>query len=150
MFDRTKLTLEESKKVADDLNQSSPVLGYLTEHLLVVFVAELESELKLIIKDVLVKNSNSSIANLISEALGNIVRRTKQKDLLETIKYFGNDRKEVFLNNVPEEILARYKNYITNRDDFAHGKSINLTWADVQSITDDGEEVLQALQAAII
>jgi len=152
MFNGTRIVLENMScavKKIDDININQSVSGYLTQYVLIAFSADLERELKIIICEILERNSTPFLSAFITNTLGSIISRTKKRELADTVGMFGNDKREKFLKIVDDEVFARYQNYLVNRDEAAHGKSINLTWADIQRIVEDGEKVMLAFREAI-
>lgn len=151
MLNRTKLVLDKAKKSSDELTQDKELIqGYLTEYILIVFYAEVEEKIKIVLHDAISKASNESIAHLISNSIEIIAKRLCKKDLAKTVKYFGKENLEKFNETVDEQSVQRYGNFIANRHCIAHpGQTVSVSWIEIQEICTIGEHIIGAFKEAL-
>lgn len=150
-LERTRLVLEKSQAVVSGAKlEQDAFANYVTEYILIVFYSEVEEKIKEIIGDALKKSSNESISDFLTTTLDTIIRRIDKKELCKTLSYFGDGKKNAFVAGIDEAIFSKYQSFLNNRHNVAHvGKTVEVSWSDVQEIVDVGEAVLSAFNAAL-
>lgn len=150
-LERTRLVLENSQAVISSAKLEQDVFAnYVTEYILIIFYSEIEEKIKGIIGAALKGASNESISDFLTNTLDTIIKRIDKKELCKTLSYFGEDKKEAFVAAVDSSVFSKYQSFLNNRHNVAHlGKTVEVSWSEVQEIADIGESVLSAFQTVL-
>ena len=161
-LNQTRLVLERARFLAkqarlverDDIAQvrlgkQGDCVSHITKYILIVFYAEVEGSIRAIIKNALCESCDDNVANFLINSWG--IKRIDTKNPERTLRYFGKDKARLFQDDVGDEVLTQYQNFINNRNTVAHDSqgTIETSWLEVQYIADIGESVLNAFQKAI-
>lgn len=131
-------------------SMGTEIESFLTKFLLVHICSEYEKEIKKIITDRAKQSNDKELISFIEKTIERI-RNIKSDDLKGNIlKRFSDDCLKRFNNKVGgKESLSRYESIIANRDQSAHGNSINITFNELIKSHEKAKEVLIAVSDAI-
>jgi len=134
----------------DDFNiDKHEISNYLACVSAVIFYAEMEECLKVIVRNRLKIDVDGKLGNFLNKTNEKMLSRMKRKELSETIGLFGADCEEEFKKKFPPEFIAPYQNIISERHLTAHGSGSNITLNDVESAVLVGEKILVAVEEII-
>ena len=149
IFKKTRYVFDKLSFALNKTEDDSELKSYFTQYILVVFYSEFEDKLKDALQEALKAHSTEGLSQFISKTMDAVFKRTDKKDLLKTIAYFGNDRKDKFKSLISEEDLQKYQTFIENRHKAAHGDSISLSWEEAKNMTNIGERIIAAIQESL-
>ena len=149
VFKRTRYIFDKLSFALKETEHDSELRSYFTQYILVVFYSEFEDKLKDVLQEALKFHSTEGLSQFISKAMDTVFNRIDKKNLVKTIAYFGNDRKNKFKSLISEADLQKYQTFIENRHKAAHGDSIALSWEEAKSMTQVGERLIEAIHESL-
>lgn len=152
MLLRTKTALKECQDHLEAAAARGTVIeSYLTQHILVLFSAEMQQAIYELLEKKAEQVDQESIRLFISTAGQKLVRGVKKEAIAGFVNHFGTDAKEKFdicLKDKEQEI-TRYGNVIVNRDSVAHRQGTQVTFSEILQAVDAAELILSAVKSAL-
>lgn len=150
-LNRTRFALEKTKAALNCIDEDKVLISnYFTEYMLVIFCSEMEEKIKSALEEALQNSTSDNLTLFITNTLDTIFKRICKKDLAKTVRYFGEDKRDNFNSLIDDATVQEYANFVNDRHNVAHpGKSINLSWEEIQPIADVGEKILSAFRTSL-
>jgi hypothetical protein len=139
---------EASSAVAAD-----PLLKQLlTQHLVVLAVAEAEDSLESIIIDYFHSTTTPAARSLAQSCLSNLLRSVKTSEIAGFLNRLGADYKERFQSEMrsiaPDE--SRFNNLVVNRHSIVHEAQCNITYEELRDSVPSVRKVCDALRRSLV
>lgn len=146
-------TYDALSRTADgSVEELDPLLKQLlTQHLIVLAVAETEDELERIIVDHFHETSTPAAKSLAESCLSSLLRSVKTSEIAGFLKRLG----EPYKNRFQEEMKAaasdesKYNNLIVNRHSIVHEAQCNITYEEFIASVPAIQKVCNALNRSL-
>lgn len=131
---------------------SDPLLKQLlTQHLVVLAVAEAEDALEQIIVHYFQKTTTSAACSLAQSCLSSLLRSVKTSEIAGFLNRLGSPYKERFQAEMrslaPDE--SRFNNLVVNRHSIVHEAQCNITYEELRDSISSVYKVCEALRKAL-
>lgn len=148
---RTSAIIEDCEKIVSDPQfMDSPIISYLAQHALIVFCAEMQEEIYLIVQERAKSAQDEKLANFVSNAAKRILRGVSKSELSRFVEQFGQEEKDKFNNSLKDEEVTIYNNAVMNRNKVAHRSGAQVAFSDVKEAVRIATEILNALESSIM
>lgn len=125
------------------------VSSYLAQVAAVAFYSEMEEKVQEVVTSRFFAGGDAKLANFLSKIDEKAIRRIKRPEIADTVGLFGDECRDVFLNNVPPADLETYYNVINNRHKTSHGAGSSVTINEVRDAIVIGEKILSVIETVI-
>lgn len=147
---RTEFALAQVKAHLANLNDPVPQIeSFLVQYLAVAFYSEIEEQVKRVYKDRLHFNGDRRLEFFVLKTNEKMIGRVKKSNINDLAECFGEDCKDLFIENLEPNDIAAYSSIISNRHNAAHGRGGTLTLNDVERAVEAADRVLDSLENAI-
>lgn len=141
------LEMSSSTNIAD-----GPVLNYLVQYLLILFSAEIESEISKIVCMKASSIEDDQVREYLIRTCSRNLRSVEKGEIATFVSKFGNSSRDKFNNLlIDDKKVTLYNNAIKQRHSVAHrsNQSSNLTLKEFSEALDIAVEILDAFKEAL-
>jgi len=147
---RTAAALEDCEEHLRESGAfATAIESYLTQYVLIVFCAEIQSEIYEVMRRRAAMTSDAVLGNYAVQSSQRVLRSVKTNELSGFAKLFGQEVKERFQNALDDRDVSLYNSAVVNRHDIAHKKGAEITFREVREAVEAATRILCSFEKAL-
>ena len=147
---RTRTAIESCEAhLVNTCSGGTDIESYLTQHILVLFCAEMQNEIYKILEERSTKSGDPDISVYVPASGKRILRSVAKVDIAKFFGMFGENVKTKINSVLDDAKITVYSNAVDNRHDVAHKHGVNVTFSELKNAVDAGDSLLAAIRAAL-
>ena len=147
---RTRAALGDCEKHLESTKAfGTEIESYLTQHLLVVFCAEIQQELYSIIDERANEIEDRGVRQFVSLSGRRVLRSVRKDEIASFLELWGTEVKDGFNSILDDKDVTIYNNAVQNRHDIAHKHGVHVSFKEVKEALDAAGRILEAAKTAI-
>lgn len=123
--------------------------AYLAQYLVVFISGIYEEAIEAIINEMVEELKSKRISKYIGEAVHYNFQNPKIDKIIALIKAFDDDWGEI-IQKIPDKNKAALGNIVTNKNDIAHGKNINVTLKAIITWYGDSRIIVEKIDEIVL
>ena len=127
----------------------SPIESYLTQHLLVLLCAEVQSKLYDVVEERSKLLADRSAQNYINDSVRRILRSVRKSDIANLLGMFDVRCRNALNETVDDTEVTMYNNAVGTRHDIAHRVGTQVSFREFPDAMHCAERLLAAFEQAI-
>ena len=149
-FLRTVTALDETgRHLQATKAEGSPIESYLTQHILVLLAADIESALHEVVLRRCSSLQDEALREYIGNSLRHCMRSLKKEALVGFLGLFGAGVKVRFSAALPDEVVQTYGIALNGRNDVAHEDGASVSLVDLRRALESARNVLAEFERAL-
>jgi hypothetical protein len=147
---RTKTAIADCESHLKSTNSyGTEIESYLTQHLLVIFCAEIQQEIYKIVDERSDVSNDEGLRVFVRSSGRRTLRSVGKAEIANFLELFGAQAKEKFNSLLDDKDITVYNNAVQNRHDVAHRHGVQISFEEVKDALAAANKILEAVKAAI-
>ncbi len=147
---RTRAAIEDCEKHLQSTGSyGTEVESYLTQHILVLFCADVQQEIYNMLDERAKLLGDEGIRQFVVSSGKRILRSVHKDQIANFVELFGLHAKEQLNSALDDKDVTIYNNAVGNRHDVAHKYGVQVTFREVQEAVDAANRILEAVKTAL-
>jgi len=147
---RTRAAIDDCEKHLESTESfGTEIESYLTQHLLVIFCAEMQQELYNLIDERANGIEDRGVKQFVSLSGRRVLRSVRKDEIANFLELWGADVKEKFNSILDDKDVTIYNNAVLSRHDIAHKHGVHVSFQEVKDAVGAADNILEAARIAI-
>jgi len=147
---RTNAAIEDCERHLESTESyGTEIESYLTQHILVLFCAEIQQEIYKMLNERASFSGDEGIRQFVAASAPMILRSVQKDHLANLAALFGQDAKEQFNSMLDDKDVTSYNNAVRDRHDVAHKHGAQVSFEEVRKAVESAIRILESLRMVI-
>lgn len=150
LFLKTQLLIDTCEMhLTESCCKGTEIEYYLTQHILIVFCAEMQNEIYSAVEKKGKVTNRCEIESFLKAASSKILRSVQKTDISQFIGFFGQEVKDKFNAEINDKSSTIYNNAVKKRHDVAHKQGSQISFQELKEAVRAGAEILNAVYLSL-